>query len=136
MNNQIQESQLGLALLVIINGMVTDIQPQAMRQLCPLLRIDDTDKDDTVIQILFWKALYEQTVAYVDQLHGAFDRLVTSPDETLEGVCQREADMALFINPFLTGQPFNIISYLQQESQLSHRPLQDESAQGHTDLYV
>lgn len=93
--------------------MVTDPSPEYMRQMSPLLCIDEQGKTDTDIQILFWKSLYEYTAAYAGQLHAAFGRLVSQDGNTPDDICQREDDMALFMDQFLTGQPVDILAHLR-----------------------
>ena len=79
-----------------------------MREVGPLLGIDGPNETDITIQILFWKAMYEHMAAHVDQLHAAFERLVTGDDDALE-----EHDLALFLDQFLMGQPVDLIAHLR-----------------------
>lgn len=90
-------------------GMVTNPSIAYMREAGPLLGINNgPDESDTTIQLLFWKAMYEHTAVHVGQLHAAFERLVTGGDGASDG-----DDLALFLDPFLTGRPVDIIAHLR-----------------------
>jgi len=93
--------------------MITDPTPDYMRQVSPLLHLQVQGKSDTDVQILFWKSMYEHTAAHVGQLHAAFERLMTQAGDTPDDHCQQEDDLALFMDQFISGQPFNLLAHLQ-----------------------
>lgn len=91
-----------------------------MRRLCPLLCINEQEKSDKAIQILFWRPLYGQIAAHVDQLQAASDRLVTEAGNTPDDSCRRRDDMALFMDSFLTRHPFDMPARLQSTQSMGH----------------
>ena len=93
--------------------MRTKLSLPITRELAPQLGIMSAEKSGADLEVLVLRALYEQLSDHIDLLHAAFARLVTGGDGSPEAIAQQNDDMALFLDSFLTGKPFDLIARLR-----------------------
>jgi hypothetical protein len=81
---------------------------------CPLLGIELEGKSALEVEVLYWKAMYEQLATHIEQMQAAYERVLLDDCKTVAELDQYEADVALLTDAFLSRRPFDLLEYLRR----------------------
>jgi len=91
-----------------------DVSFDSILASCALLGIDPQGKSAAELEVLYWKAMCTHLVAHIEQMQGAYERVLLGECTTWAEHNQYERDVVLLTDHFLSRRPFDLLSFLRR----------------------